>query len=112
MIKCNHSTINSACLIAFTKVEYCYEVKFVTCHWLFFAVPCAPGAFFNTSGPAATCDPCPLHHYQNKSEQTECKACPTGTFTIARGSSELGDCRGIVQSVKNRVGDRPDYKKD
>ena len=70
---------------------------------LSFAVPCAPGAFFNNSGPAAMCDPCPLHHYQNESEQTECKACPTGAFTIARGSSQLGDCRGIVQSIDQSI---------
>ena len=65
----------------------------------FFAVPCAPGSFFNKSGLATRCDPCPFHHYQDESEQTECRACPNGTFTIARGSDEIQDCRGIYSVV-------------
>ena len=62
--------------------------------FLLHAVPCAVGSFFNTSGPAPRCDPCPFHYYQNESEQPECKACPSGTFTIAQGSTGLGDCKG------------------
>ena len=62
------------------------------------AVPCAPGSFLNSTGPTATCNPCPFNHYQDESEQTECRACPNGTFTIARGSDERGHCRGIMQS--------------
>ena len=64
-----------------------------------FAVPCSAGSFFNESGSTPKCDPCPFHYYQNESEQPECKACPNGTFTIARGSNDLGDCKGTVLQI-------------
>ena len=62
----------------------------------YFAVPCSAGTFFNNSGPKPRCDPCPLGYYQDENEQADCKACPNGTFTIARGSKEPGECRGMV----------------
>ena len=64
---------------------------------LSFAVPCAPGSFFNNSGPTPRCDLCPFHYYQDESEQTECKTCPNGTFTIARGSINPIECKGTKQ---------------
>ena len=62
-------------------------------------VPCSPGNFFNNTASPPRCDPCPLHYYQDMSEQSECKPCPTGTFTAARGSSGLEECKGIIVMV-------------
>ena len=102
MPKGNHNiiTIKSACMFndVYTVCKHlCNEFKLLSL--CFFAVPCAPGSFFNNSGLATRCDPCPFHHYEDESEQTECKACPNGTFTIARGSDEIQDCRGIYSVV-------------
>ena len=102
MPKGNHNiiTIKSACMFndVYTVCKhFCNEFKLLSL--CFFAVPCAPGSFFNKSGLATRCDPCPFHHYQDESKQTECRACPNGTFTIARGSDEIQDCRGIYSVV-------------
>ena len=83
--------------IIMTVCKYvCYTMTSSLSLMLSLAVPCAPGSFLNSTGPTATCDPCPFHYYQDESEQTECIACPNRTFTIARGSSERGHCRGTL----------------
>ena len=64
-----------------------------------FTVPCSAGSFFKNSGVKPRCDPCPFGYYQDESEQFECKLCPNGTFTIAKGSKHQGDCRGTVLCI-------------
>ncbi|XP_033732288.1 sushi, von Willebrand factor type A, EGF and pentraxin domain-containing protein 1-like isoform X2 [Pecten maximus] len=63
-----------------------------------FCVPCGPGRYYS-EGECVLCD---IGVYQDSTQQTSCKACPTGTSTEGTGSISVTECT-VVLPVEDSV---------
>ncbi|XP_077982203.1 sushi, von Willebrand factor type A, EGF and pentraxin domain-containing protein 1-like [Glandiceps talaboti] len=51
---------------------------------------CSPGQY--SSNGLSPCQPCPLHHFQPYSQQTDCMDCPGNRETASTGAVQESDC--------------------
>ncbi|XP_060077180.1 sushi, von Willebrand factor type A, EGF and pentraxin domain-containing protein 1-like [Ylistrum balloti] len=57
-----------------------------------FCVPCGPGRYYTED----ECELCDIGSYQDTTQQTFCKACPSGTSTEGTGSISITECSVLL----------------